>query len=148
MKYQHEIEIDLPRDKVIELFDNPDDMKHWQKGLVSFEHFEGKEGEPGAKSRLSYKMGKREIEMVETITVRRLPEEFSGTYETKGVWNGQKNYFQEVSPHQTRWVCQSEFRASGLFMKRMMFFMPGAFKKQTYQYMVDFKNFAEKAGTQ
>ena len=61
--------INLPREKVIELFDNPDNMKHWQLGLVSFENISGTPGEVGTKSRLKYKMGKRDVEMVETIKI-------------------------------------------------------------------------------
>ena len=36
MKYQNEIEINLPLNRVIELFDNPDNLKRWQPGLESF----------------------------------------------------------------------------------------------------------------
>ena len=75
MKYTSEIEINSPIDKVIELFDNPDNMDKWMKGLQSFEPISGKPGQVGAKSRLKFKMGKREIEMIETITVRNLPDE-------------------------------------------------------------------------
>jgi carbon monoxide dehydrogenase subunit G len=57
MKYTLNLQIDLPREKVIELFDNTENLKKWQKGLVSFETFEGTPGQAGAKSRLIYKMG-------------------------------------------------------------------------------------------
>jgi uncharacterized protein YndB with AHSA1/START domain len=142
MKYEHEITIDLPRERVIELFDNPDNMRHWQPGLVSFEHLSGEPGTPGAKSLLKYDMGKRKIEMVETVTKRNLPQEFSGTYETKGVWNQVENFFEEVDQNTTRWRSVNEFRCSG-FMKLMTWLMPGAFKKQSLTFMNDFKKFAE-----
>lgn len=142
MKFSQSIEINLPREKVIELFDNPDNMKHWQPGLVSFENISGTPGEVGTKSRLKYKMGKREVEMIETITKRNLPDEFSETYEAKGVWNEVKNYFTEISPDKTEWVAKSEFQFSG-FMKIMGLIMPGAFKKESYKYLKLFKEFAE-----
>lgn len=142
MKYTNEIVIDQPRDKVIELFDNPDNMKYWQQGFISFSTFEGAPGEVGAKSNLKYKMGKREIEMVETILERNLPEAFHGTYETKGVYNIQKNYFKEEG-NKTRWVSEAEFQFSG-FMKLMAFFMgQKAFEKQSCKFQEDFKAFAE-----
>lgn len=144
MKYQHHIDINLPLKKVIELFDNPDNMKHWQKGFISLEHLSGEPGKEGAKSQLKYDMGKRKIEMVETIITRSLPEEFSANYEAKGVWNEVRNYFTEVDAHTTRWTSKNEFRFSGM-MKLIAFLMPGAFKKQSYQYMEDFKAFAEGA---
>jgi carbon monoxide dehydrogenase subunit G len=142
MKYTLDIEINLPREKVIELFDNPDNHKHWQPGLISYEHLSGNAGQPGAKTRLIYKMGKREVEMIETVTVRNLPEEFSGTYEAKGVWNSMKNTFTETENGTTIYTAETEFKMKG-FMKLMAAIMPGAFKKQTFKYMKLFKEFAE-----
>lgn len=145
MKYSTEININLPIDRVIELFDDPDNLKKWQPGLQSFEAISGTPGQPGAKSRLRFKMGNREVEMIETVTVRNLPDEFSGTYEAKWVFNIIKNSFIPLSPNQTKWVSEQEFQFSGI-MKFIAFFMPGAFKKQTFQYLQQFKEFAEKQG--
>ena len=145
MKYSNEIEINLPLNKVIELFENPDNMKHWQPGLQSFEHISGTPGQVGAKSRLKYKMGKREIEMIETITKQNLPDEFAATYEAKGVYNLLFNKFIPVSENKTKWVSETEFKFSG-FMKLIGFLMPGTFKKQSQKYLDDFKTFAEKQG--
>ena len=145
MKYTVEISIDLPREKVIELFDSTENLKQWQTGLVSFEPLSGNPGQVGAQSKLHYKIGKREIEMVETITKRELPDRFWGTYETKGVWNEVRNSFDATDENHTRWTAESEFKCSGLGMKLMCMLMPGAFKKQTLKYMKDFKAFAEKA---
>ena len=91
MKYTAEVEINQPLKKVVELFDNPDNMKNWMEGLQSFETISGTPGQEGAKAKMHFKMGKREIEMIETITKRNLPEEFTGTYEAKGVFNIAKN---------------------------------------------------------
>jgi len=142
MKYEVEVDINLPRSKVIELFENPDNMKYWQPGLISFEHVSGEPGQPGAKSRLKYQMGKREIEMIETITINNLPHEFSGTYEAKGVWNEVQNYFIEINENQTKWKSKNEFKCGGM-MKLMGFFMPGMFKKETCKFLKNFKAFAE-----
>ncbi len=144
MKYTTEIEINKPIDEVVALFDNVDNMDKWMEGLQSFEPISGVPGEVGAKSRLVFKMGKREIEMIETITVRNLPNEFSGTYEAKGVFNIVKNKFVKVSDNTTKHIGEQEFQFKG-FMKIIAFLMPGAFKKQSMKYMLDFKHFAEKA---
>ena len=144
MKFTVKIKINLARNKVIELFDSTENLKKWQPGLLSFEHQSGTPGEVGAKSRLQYKTGKREIEMVETITVKNLPDEFSGIYEAKGVWNEVKNYFYEVDKNTTKWVSENEFRCSGL-MKIIAFFMPGSFKKETMKYLEYFKEFSENS---
>lgn len=145
MKYTVEIEINKPIDKVIELFDNVDNMGKWMEGLQSFEPISGTPGQVGAKSKLRFKMGKREIEMIETITVRNLPEEFSGTYEVDNVFNIVKNKFVKISEERTKYISENEFQFKGIFMKIIAFLMPGAFKKQSLHYLNAFKKFAENA---
>ena len=142
MKYTCELVVNLPRQRMIELFDNPDNMYKWQPGLVSFEHTSGEEGQSGAKSKLLYDMNGRKVEMVETILSRNLPDEFSGTYEVKGVYNLVENHFYEDGPERTRWVMNTEFHFSGL-MKVIAFFMGGSFRKQSMEFMQNFKKFAE-----
>lgn len=144
MKYITSVEINRPVDKVIELFDSTDNMFKWMKGLQSFEAISGNPGQVGAKSRLKFKMGKREVEMIETITVRNLPDEFSGTYEAKGVFNIVKNKFISLPNNKTQYVSEQEFQFSG-FMKLIGFIMPGAFKKQSMKYLNDFKTFVERS---
>lgn len=143
MKYLTEITVDVPLVEFIKKFDNPENMKLWQKDLLSVEHLSGIPGKEGAQMELRYKMGKREVIMVETILKRNLPHEFHGTYDAKGVHNIQKNYFKPLGENSTKWISESEFHFSGFFMKMMAFLMPGAFKKQTLKFMKDFKNFAE-----
>ena len=143
MKYTVDIEIDLPRSRVVELFDSTENLYKWQRGLQSFEPISGEPGQVGAKSKLVFKMGKRDMEMVETITTRELPGAFNGTYEAKGVFNVVNNRFIEVGPEKTRWESENEFRFSG-FMKVIGFLMKGAFPKQSLKYMKDFKSFAEE----
>ncbi|MCH2489732.1 MAG: SRPBCC family protein [Flavobacteriales bacterium] len=143
MKYTIEIIIDLPREEVIKKMDNPDNMKHWQRGLLDYEMISGIPGKEGAKMKLDYKMGKREMSMVETIIKNQFPSEFHATYDTKGVHNMQRNYFEEVGENKTKWISESEFQFAGFGMKLMGFLMPGAFKKQSKKFMINFKNFAE-----
>lgn len=145
MKFSSEIEINLPINRVIELFDDPENLKHWQPGLKSFETISGTPGQPGAKSKLLFQMGNREIEMIETITVRNLPQEFSGTYEAAGVFNIVKNYFVLIDQNKTKYISEQEFQFKGM-MKIMGWLMPGMFKKQSQTFLENFKNFAEKAG--
>lgn len=142
MKFITEIEINKPLDKVIECFDNPEFMFEWMEGLKSFEPISGEQGQVGAKSKMKFLMGKREIEMIETITVRNLPEEFTGTYEANGVFNIVKNRFIKLSDTKTKYITENEFQFKG-FMKLIGFLMPGAFKKQSYKFQKDFKAFVE-----
>jgi uncharacterized protein YndB with AHSA1/START domain len=142
MRYTCEVTIDLPRERVVELFDDPENLAKWQPGLQSVELIGGEEGQPGAQSRLVYDEKGRRVEMVETIDVRSLPDEFSATYEAKGVWNWSANRFFEEGSNVTRWVMENEFKFKGL-MTLMGILMPGVFRKQTLGDMNRFKAFAE-----
>jgi len=143
MKHSNEIIINLPRKKVLELFDSTENLYKWQKSLVNFEHLSGTPGEVGAKSKLTYKEGKGNFVLIETITVKNFPDEFSGTYEAKGIFNEVKNYFIEIDDNTTKWVSESEFKFSG-FMKIISLFMKGSFKKESMKFLTCFKEFAEK----
>jgi len=145
MKYTVEVDIDVPVSQVVQLFDNTDNMYKWMDGLQSFEALEGTPGEAGAKSKMVFLEGKREIEMVETITVKNLPDEFTAIYEAKGVYNMVKNRFIAKNKNQTQYITEQEFQFTG-FMKYMAMFMPSAFKKQTLRHMNAFKQFAENPG--
>jgi hypothetical protein len=143
MKYQQEITINKSRKEVVEKFSNPENMKHWQRGFIFLEPINGNPGEEGSQNLLKYKMGKREVEMTETIIKNALPNEFSATYEAKGVYNYQVNRFSPTLEKSTLWITDSEFKLSG-FMKLFGWIMPGAFKKQSKKYMEDFKAFVEE----
>jgi len=145
MKYTLEVDINLPLAQVIQLFDSTENMYKWMEGLQSFEALEGIPGQVDAKSKMVFLEGKRSIEMIETITVKNLPDEFSATYEAKGVYNVVKNRFATRDNNQTQYITEQEFQFTG-FMKYMAMVMPGAFKKQTLQHMNAFKKFAESQG--
>lgn len=142
MKYTTEIEINKPIDQVIALFDNPDNLDKWMSELESFEHISGTSGEVGAKSKLIFNMGKKKMEMIETITVKNLPDEFTGIYEVKDIINIVKNKFVKLSDTKTKYITENEFQMKG-FMKVMAFLFPSLFKKQSIKYATAFKEFVE-----
>lgn len=142
MKYSLEILIDAPRPEVIRLFDSADNLYKWQPELQDFEHLSGEPGRKGSKSRMFYNMDGREVEMIETITKRNFPEEFSSTYEANGVLNIQNNEFVEIGD-QTKWISHAEFKFSGFFA--LIFpFMKKSFKKQSCLFQERFKKFVEE----
>lgn len=143
MKYTVEIEINKPIDKVVELFDNEDNLFKWMNGLQTIEHLEGKPGEKGSTTKMLFKDGRREIEMIETLIEYNLPEAFIATYEAKGVYNLAKISFIPVTEGKTRYVSEQEFQLKG-FVKVFGLVMPGMFKKQTMKYLTMFKEFAEE----
>ncbi len=142
MKYELSVEIEKPIEDVIALFDSVDNLYEWMDGLESFEHLEGTPGEVGAKAKLKFDMNGRKIEMIETITVKDLPREFSATYDAQGVNNIVRNRFQKINDDRTSYETENEFQFSGI-MKIFSWIMPGQFKKQSLKYMEDFKKFAE-----
>ncbi len=149
MKFTCSVVIDAPIDQVIQLFDNPDHLKEWQDGFISFEPLSGTPGTPGAKSLLTYKHGKREMQLIETITAKNLPKEFSGTYEHKHMDNAVTCSFKALSHNTTRMdylVHYTKFK--GFIPKLMAFLMPGLSKKYTQKWLDQFKDFVERTVNQ
>ena len=144
MKFSCDIEIDLPINKVVELFNNPDNLKEWQDGFEGIEHISGTPGDVGAKTKMFYKSGKRNIVLTETILVNDLPDEFTGKYEAKEMVNTMKNTFHIISENKTRWNAEIEYTEFRGFMPKLMAkLMPGMFKKQVQKWLNQFKSFAE-----
>lgn len=142
MEFTHELTVNLPRQRFIEHFDDPENLKEWQKGLISFEGLSGIPGEPGATSRLTYRQGRGTMEMIETVTRRELPEAFDGTYDAKGVHNVCRNEFHDLDGSATRWVAHNVFEFTG-FMRIVALLFGPMFKKQSLKMMTAFKEFAE-----
>ena len=144
MKYSCEVIINAPREEVIKKLDNPDNMKHWQRGLLGYELTSGNPGQAGATMRLDYLMGKRSLTMVETIVKNNFPNELHANYDAKGVHNVQQNYFEELPDGTTKWRSEAEFKFSSFGLKFIGWLMPSAFKKQSMTYLNDFKAFIEE----
>ena len=146
MKYSDEILIHAPLKKVTGLFTDTEKMKYWQPGLISYEHLSGTPGQKGARAALVHKVGNREIHMIETITIRNLPEEFTLTYETKGVYNIVRNKFSSPDENTCLYRVENEFHFSG-FYKLLAALMPGSFRKETRKSLERFRDFAEHEST-
>jgi len=142
MKYTVEIEINKPVSRVIELFDSIDNMFKWMEGLEKFEPISGTPGQVGAKSKLTFKVKNRKMEMIEIITVKNLPKEFIGICEVKGARIIVKNFFHELHGNKTRYLAEQKFQLKG-FMRCIAFLMPGMFKKQLMKHLEAFRNFVE-----
>lgn len=141
MKYTCEIIIQKPRQEVITHFDSIENLYKWMEGLEKFEVLSGDAGEVGAQSRLTFQLGKRKLEMVETITEKNLPDTFSGNYVANGVVNHIKNEFIDQG-ESTLYRTYQEFELSGV-MKLFGWFFPSMFKKQSMKHLEAFKKFAE-----
>lgn len=148
MRYTIELDIDAPREKVLACFLDPENLKAWQPDLVSVELL--RDDEPrtvGARTKQIHRMGKREIEMIETITRHDPPMEFAATYEANGVWNLIENRFEERDDGRTHWTLTSEFKCKGLVIKLMTIFTPWMFRKNTLTFMERFRVFVEQSAS-
>ena len=147
MKFTCSVEIDLPRDRVVALWSDPDNLKHWQDGLQSMDMLSDKAGQPGSKTRFVYLSGKHRIELMETIQVNNLPEEFSGLYEAREMTNLMTNRFHVIDDRRTRWDAEIHYQQfNGLLIKLFAKLMPGKFRNQTQKWLDQFKAFAEAQG--
>ena len=142
MKYSLELEIEAPRSRVVELYDDPENWPKWQESFVRSELIMGADREVGSKTKLVHKIGRRDTEIIETIEAKNLPEEIICTYEAKGTWNRVVSRFTEVNPERTRWIFESEFRCGGI-LRIMSMLMPGMFRKASLKEMRSFKKMAD-----
>jgi uncharacterized membrane protein len=145
MKFQCAVEIRKPLSLVIELFTNPNNLKEWQDGFISMNHLSGEPGEMGSKSRFFYKTGKRELELIETIIINNLPDEFTAEYWSKPMVNTMTNRFAELANGNTKYTAEIEYtKFNGLMPKLMALLFPRMFKKQVQKWINQFRDFAEK----
>ena len=142
MKYTLDIIIDKPLGEVVNLLDNPENNHVWMEGFQSVETLEGVPGKKGAKCKLHFLHGKKEMEMIETILEKDLPNKMVKTYDSKGVSNIIFTSMESVEENKTKYISTQEFKMHG-FMKVVAFLAPGMFKKQTKKILSNFKNFAE-----
>ncbi|MEM8591475.1 MAG: SRPBCC family protein [Pseudomonadota bacterium] len=143
MKYELNVKIDRPREAVVAIFLDPEKLRDWQPEVTRRDHVAG----PlpvglGTQYSQSVKMGRREMEMTDTVSIFDPPGHFAAVYEAAGVWNQVENWFEEEGSR-THWRLTSEFQCKGMMMRLMIRFFPGMFRKQTQQFMDRFKAFAE-----
>lgn len=141
MQFTIEISIPLARERVIELFSDPENLKKWQPSLKEYTLLQGAHGADGAKSKMLFEMNGGMVEMIETVEKNRLPEEFVAHYETQGVTNLVINRFVAASETVTQWVTVNHFEFKGL-MALLALFMRTTFRKQTISDMERFRDFA------
>jgi hypothetical protein len=139
------VELDLPINKVVDLFADQNNFRYWKKDFIRYEPVSGLSGEVGAVTRL---IGKRGI-MLETIVSKNLPSEIIQTYDHM---RGEKtmmshraiNRFVSLTPNKTLYELDSEVTQVKNFLMRLMLkLMAGAGKKYAQGQLDQFKAFAE-----
>lgn len=143
MNFTTQVVIELPRQRVIELVSDPDNLTEWQPGIKSVELIEGERNTVGAKSRVVFDFRGVRLEMLETITAYAPPDMFAARYEARGVRNLVENRFFADGPAKTRWVLSNHFTFSGL-MSFVSPFVLDSVPQQNRDAMQRFKTFAER----
>ncbi len=146
MKFSSTMVIKAPRDRVVELFRNPDNLSKWQDGFQRVEHVSGTPGETGAQKKMFYSQGGRDMVLLETITANRLPDEFSALYQHTAMENTMTSRFVEIEGGAaTRFECDVEYtKFNGFVPKLMGLFFRGVFRKQAQTWFDQFKAYAEQ----
>lgn len=147
MKFICSVNIKLPKNRVVELWEDPNNLKEWQDGFESFDHVSGEPGTPGARSKMVYSNRGKKIVLIETIKVNNLPDEFEGVYKADAMTNTMRNTFTEIGPNETKWTAEiNYYELNGFMIKLMSFLFPGLFKRQTQKWLDQFRDFAEQQG--
>jgi hypothetical protein len=144
MKFILELPLHRSRTEVWRAFDNPENLKLWQKTLVNVETLSGIQGQAGAISSLTFAEGKGEFSLMERVTYRAEPERFDVIYENIFADNSVKNTFTAAGENETLWKMEVEFKFKTLLMKIVGPFSKKNFVKRSERDMEHFREFVEK----
>lgn len=141
MKFHLETEIQKPIDEVVQLFTNRDLMSRWQPGLI---HNEIKKGHSENRTyNLTYRIGRRNLVITETILEDSLPDHYLVKFRLKGIRNTVKHQFKPQEKNTTRWIAEYDYSFRGL-MWLISFNMNAGLEQQSKMIMRNFRSFAEK----
>jgi len=144
MKFTGSVDVHRPIAEVAALFADPTKLIHYQDGFLRKELISGTEGQDGAISMMYYKMGKREMELKETITANNLPDSFEASYEHTHMDNTLKSTFTALSDNSTRYEIEGEYTRMSWVMPRLISILfPSMYRKQAQKWMDNFKVYAE-----
>lgn len=145
MKFSGFVDINQPREKVVEMFADPQYLGEYQEGFVKKDLISGRAGKDGAVSKMYYKQGKRELELTETITANHLPLSFEAQYHHIHMDNTMKCTFTSLDRSKTRYSYEIEYTRINWFMPKLIAILfPGVYKRQVEKWMNNFKEFLER----
>jgi len=143
MKFRLELPINKPRADVWRAFDNLQNTNKWQRSLISFETISGKQGQPGAVSKLTFEEHGRQFELIEKVTYRDEPNRLDGVYENNFADNIVRNTFIEKGTEQTLWIMETEYKFKTLVMRILGPLMKKNYVARTQKDMERFKEMVE-----
>ena len=144
MKSVFEIEVNVPQEKLAELFADPENYKKWMGDLEGYEIISGKPGMVGSKYRLMQKNGDKNTDFIATVTASNLPNEFSMNVEEPNVAQvSVTGQFVVLSPEKTKFISKEEFKFKGISNKIGGLLYQRSIKGDHHRYTMNFKHFAE-----
>ncbi len=145
MKFIGSVNINQPREIVVQFFMDVDYLKEYQDGFIKKELVKGIPGENGAVSKMYYKYGKRPMVLTETIINNKLPNSFEAHYHHIHMDNTMKCTFTEISQDKTRYEYEFEYTRINWFLPKLIAILfPNMYRKQGEKWMKQFKAFVEK----
>lgn len=123
MNYTSEITIALPREKLLDLFQNDRFVLSWLDGLKIIRHISGKRFHRGSITEMVFDMDGKDVVIVETILETNYPDSYDAHYKTKAMINITRNKLIDQGDS-TLWQSENIFKLSGLsrifepFMKK------------------------------
>lgn len=124
MILSHEVIVNKPLQAVWDYSNNPDNLSKWLNDFIRYEQLTGDVTAPkvGDRSNHTYREGKGEFTMEETITLYDPPHRIelkmtSGYFDMEII-----NRFEEIDHNTTRLFASADFVRVGLMMKIMFFF--------------------------
>lgn len=124
MILSHEVIVNKPLQVVWDYSNNPDNLSKWLNDFIRYEQLTGDVTAPkvGDRSNHTYREGKGEFTMEETITVYDPPhcielKMTSGYFDMEII-----NRFEAIDHNTTRLFASADFVRVGLMMKIMFFF--------------------------
>ena len=144
INFSEEIEINSNINRVVELFDNPYNMKKYINSLSNYKLIIGETAQEGAIAEISFINGENNIIIVEETIINNLPEIKQVKYSSEKVLNIVTSKFIEISANKTVLIIEHSFEFYG-FKKIMAFFSEPELKNQNKLYLKNFKKFVEES---
>lgn len=107
--FKYELIINAPRFKVIQFFDNDDNLEKWQPELLKKKLLKGKNRSKNSKYILAYNLNGKLFELFGKIEGRHFPEVFTESFRRKGIMNWVVHYFSITKDKKTKWLVDNMF---------------------------------------
>lgn len=142
MRYTCQVEIAVPRARVLELMTDGDRAAEWMPGLVSYQAVEGERGQPGSVSELRFDGVPGSGQMYEKVT-RRDDSHYDLVYLLGPVRNEALNTFTDVDGG-TLWSAEHVFHLPPGMAEGMGPDGQKAFEQNTQKSMDTFRAWCEE----